>query len=185
MWFPFFHLDLGSFIYQALSDAIGSTTIMYFYLKSGLLRYNLHAIVVVVQSLSHVWLCDPMGCSMPDFPVLHQLLAFAQTYVHWVNDAISVTPFSSCSQSFPVSGSFPMSWFFASGGKNIGISASVLPMNIQDWFPLGWTGLISLKSKVLSRVFSNTTVQKPQFFSTQPSSQSNSLIKFSWTSQSE
>ena len=73
----------------------------------------------------------------------------------------SVIPFSSCLQSFPASESFQMSWFFASGGPNIGASASVLPMNIQDWFPLGWTSLISLQSKGLSRVFSNITVQKP------------------------
>ena len=81
----------------------------------------------------------------------------------------SVIPFSSCLQSFPASGSFPVSQFFASSGQSIGVSASasVLPMNIQDWFPLGWTGWISLQSKGLSRVFSNTTVQKHQFFGTQ------------------
>ena len=78
----------------------------------------------------------------------------------------SIVPFSSCLQSFPGSGSFPMSQFFTSGGQSMGISASVsvLPMNIQDWSPLGWTGWISLKSKGLSRVFTNTTVQKHQFF---------------------
>ena len=81
----------------------------------------------------------------------------------------SVIPFSSCHQSFPASGSFPMSQFFTSGGQSIGISApaSVLPMNIQDWFLLGWSGCISLRSKGLSRVFSNTTVQKHNFFSAQ------------------
>ena len=81
----------------------------------------------------------------------------------------SVIPFSSCLQSFPASGSFPMSQFFTSGGQSIGVSvsASVPPMNIQDWFPLGWIGWISLQSKGLSRVFSNTTVQKHQFFGTQ------------------
>ena len=82
----------------------------------------------------------------------------------WCHPTISsfVVPFSSCPQSFPASGSFQMSQFFASGGQSIGVSASasVLPMNIQDWFPLGLIGLISLKSKGLSRVFSNTTVQK-------------------------
>ena len=90
----------------------------------------------------------------------------------------SVIPFSSHLQSFPASGSFQMSQFFASGGKSIGVSASaaVLPMNIHDWSPLGWTGWISLQSKGLSRVFSNTTVPKHQFFSTQLSSQSNSHI---------
>ena len=90
-------------------------------------------------------LCDPMACSTPGFPVLHYLPEFAQTHVHWVSDAIQpsrLVPFSSCSQSFPASGSFPMSQFFASGGQSIGVSASasVLPMNIQDWFPLGLTG---------------------------------------------
>ena len=81
----------------------------------------------------------------------------------------SVLLFSSCPQSFPASGSFPMSQPFASGGQSIGVSASrsVLPMNTQDWSSLGWTGWISLQSKGLSRVFSNTTVQKHQFFSAQ------------------
>ena len=81
----------------------------------------------------------------------------------------SVFPFSSCPQSLPASGSFPMSQLFASGGQSIGVSASasVLPMNTQDWSPLGWTGWISLQSKGLSRVFSNTTVQKHQFFGAQ------------------
>ena len=88
----------------------------------------------------------------------------------------SVVPFSSCPQSFPASGSFPMSQFFASNGQSTGVSASasLLPMNIQEWFLLGWTGWISLLSKGLSRVFSNTTVQKHQFFRAQLSSQSNS-----------
>ena len=89
----------------------------------------------------------------------------------WCHPTISssVIAFSSCLQSFPASGSFPMSHFFVSGGQNIGVSAStsVLPMNIQDWIPLGWTGWISLQSKGLSRVFSNTTVQRHQFFGTQ------------------
>ena len=89
----------------------------------------------------------------------------------WCHPAIStsVTPFSSCLQSFPASGSFPMSQFFTSGGQNIGASASasVLPMNIQYWFPLGLTGLISLQCEGLSRIFSNTTVQNYQFFCAQ------------------
>ena len=98
----------------------------------------------------------------------------------WCNPAISssVVPFSSCFWSFPASGSFPMSKLFAWGGQSTGVSASasVLPMNTQDWSPLGWTVWISLQSKGLSRVFSNTTVQKHQFFGTQLSSQSNSHI---------
>ena len=98
----------------------------------------------------------------------------------WCHPAISssVIPFSSCPQSLPASGSFPMSQLFAKGGQSIGVSASasVLPMNTQDWSPLGWTGWISLQSRGLSRVFSNTTVQRHQFFGAQPSSQSNSHI---------
>ena len=89
----------------------------------------------------------------------------------WCNPAISssVIPFSSYLQSFPASGSFPMSQFFISAGQSIGdsTSTSVLPMKIQDWFPLGWTGWISLQSKGLLRVFSNITVQKHQFFGAQ------------------
>ena len=90
----------------------------------------------------------------------------------------SVVPFFSCPQSFPASGSSQISQLFASGGQSIGVSASasVRPMNTQDWSPLGWTGWISLQSMGLSRVFSNTTVQKHQFFGTQLSSQSNSHI---------
>ena len=98
----------------------------------------------------------------------------------WCHPTISssVIPFSSCLQSFPASDSFPMNQFFASGGQSIGTlaSASVLPMNSQDWFPLGWSGWISLQSKGLSRVFSNTTIQKPHLFSAQFSSWSNSHI---------
>ena len=98
----------------------------------------------------------------------------------WCHPAISssVIPFSSCPQTFPASGSFPMSQLFPSGGQSTGVSASisVLWMNTQDWSPLGWTGWISLQSKGLSRVFSNTTVQKHQFFGPQLSSQSNSHI---------
>ena len=90
-------------------------------------------------------------------------------FIHSSTHSTSVVPFSSCLQSIPASGSFPMSQFFASGGQSIGVltSALVLPMNIQDSFPLGWTSWISLQSKGLSRVFSNTTVQKHQFFGAQ------------------
>ena len=98
----------------------------------------------------------------------------------WCHLAISssVVPFSFCPQSLPASGSFPMSQLFTWGGQSIGVSASasVLPMNTQDWSPSGWTQWISLESKGLSRVFSNTTVQKHQFFGAQLSSQSNSHI---------
>ena len=96
----------------------------------------------------------------------------------WCYPAISssVIPFSSWLQSFPASGSFLMSQLFASGGQSIGTSVSFLPINIQDWFPLGLTGLISLLSEGLSRVFSNTTIQKHPFFGAQPSLWSNSHI---------
>ena len=111
----------------------------------------------------------------------------------WCHPNISsfVGPFSSGLQSFPASGSCQMSQFFISGGQSIGVSASasVLPVNIQDWFPLGWTGWISLQSKGLSRFFSSTTVQRHQFFSAQLSLGSNSHIhtwqleKTAWTRQ--
>ena len=102
----------------------------------------------------------------------------------WCHPTISslVTPFSFCPQSFPASGSFPMSQFFALDGQSTGAlaSASVPPMNIQDWSPLGWTCWIFLQSKGLSRVFSKTTVRQHQFFSTQPSLRSNSHILHTW-----
>ena len=139
-------------------------------------------------------LCDPTDCSMPGFPVHHRLPEFAQTHVHWVGHewchptiSSSVALFSSWVQSFPASGSFPMSWLFTTGGQNIGASASVFPVNIQGWFPLVLTGLKSLQSKQLSRVFSSTTNWKHQFFSTQPSLWSNSHIHtwLLWTSVSK
>ena len=115
-------------------------------------------------------LCDPMDCSMPGFPVHHQhkgVYSNSCPLSRWSHPTISssIIPFSSHLQFFPASGSFQMSQFFASGGQSIGVSASAsgLTMNIQDWLPLGWTGWISLQSKGLSRVFSNTTVQKHQF----------------------
>ena len=99
---------------------------------------------------------------------------------HWCHPSISsyVIPFSSCLQSFPESGSVQMSLFFTSSGQYIGVSASasVLPVNIQGWLPLGWTGCIFLQSKGLSRVFCNTTVQKYQFFGAKPSLWSNCHI---------
>ena len=114
-------------------------------------------------------------CSTPGFPVHHQLSELTQhmSIDQWCHATISssVVRFSSCPQSFPASGSFPMSQFFVSGGQSFGVSASasVLPVNIQDWF-------LSLQSKGLSRVFSNTTVQKHQFFGTRLSLWSNSHI---------
>ena len=120
-----------------------------------------------VQLLSRVQLCDPMNCSTPGLPVPSPTPGAYPNpcpMSQWCHPTISssVVPFSSCLLFFPAWGSFPMSQLFTSGGQSIGVStsASVLPMNIQDWFSLGWTGLISLQSKGLSRVFSNITVQK-------------------------
>ena len=148
-------------------------------------------------------LCNPMNCSMTGFAFHHYSLQpheLQHARLHrpspsprvcsnscplsqWCHSTIlsSVIPFSSCLQSFPASGSFPVSQLFTSGGQSIGVSASapVLTMNIQGWIPLGLTGLISLLSKRLSRVFSSTTVHKCQFFRTQHSLWPNSHI-YTW-----
>ena len=127
-------------------------------------------------------LCDPMGLSMPGFPVLHYLLEFAQTHVYSVHDAIQsshslLPPFFSCPRSFSASGSFPVTWLFASCSQSIGASASVLPMrNFRVDALLGLTGLISLLSKGLSCLLFSIIVWKYQFISTQPSLWSNSHI---------
>ena len=120
----------------------------------------------VAQSRWTLW--DPMNCSTPGLPVHHQLSEFIQTHVHRVGDAIQPShPLSSPSPPAPES--FPMSQLFTWDGQSTGVSAlaSFLPKNTQDWSPLEWTGWISLQSKGLSRVFSNTTVKNHQFFSSQ------------------
>ena len=124
-----------------------------------------------VQSLSYVWLfVTPWTAArQASLSITNSWSLLKLMFIESVmpsNYLILCRPFSSCLQSFPESGSFPVSSFFASGGQSIGDSASVLPMNIQDWFPLRWTGWISLLSKD-SRIFSNTTVQKHQFFNAQ------------------
>ena len=137
--------------------------------------YQLHIFFTVVQfssfqSLSHIqlfatpWTSQARPpCPSPS-PGVYSNSRPLSRWCHPTNSS-SIVPFS-CPQSFPSSGSFPMSQLFASGGQSIGVSAStsVLPINIQDWFPLGWTSWISLQSKGLSRVFSNITVQKHQLF---------------------
>ena len=140
--------------------------------QSGLGMSSVYILSSVDQSCPTLW--DPRDCSMLGLPVHHQHPEFTQT--HAIQP--SHPPFSSCLQSFPASGSFPMSQFFAWGGQSIRVSASasVLPMNTQDWSPLGWTGWTSLQSKGLSRVFSNTTVQKHPFFGAQLSLEPNSHI---------
>ena len=150
----------------------------YKYFTVGL--YCLYQFSPVTQSC--LTLCNPTNHSTPGLPVHHQFLEFPQTrpLSRWCHPTISssVVPFSSCPQSLPASGSFSMSQLFEWGGQSIRVSASisVLPMNTQDRSPLEWTGWITLQSKGLSRVFSNTTVQKHQFFSGQPSLWSNSHI---------
>ena len=143
----------------------------------------LSSVQFISVTQSCLTLCDPMNRSTPGLPVHHQLPGFTQTHVHRVGDAIQPShPLSSPSSPAPNhsqhQGSFPMSQLFTWGGQSIGVSASssVLPMNTQDWSLLGWTGWISLEFKGLARVFSNTTVQKHQFFGAQISSQSNSHI---------
>ena len=132
---------------------------------------NNHQFSSVAQSC--LTLCDPMDCSTPGLSVHHQLPESTQTHVHWVSDAIQPShPLLALLlplQSFPESGSLQMSQSFTLGGQNIGVSASasVFSRNNQEWPPLKWTGWISLQSKGLSRVFSNTTVQKHQFFGAQ------------------
>ena len=143
--------------------------------QSALENLKQEEIWFIIQSRGFcLTLCDPRDCSTPGSPVLQYLPEFAQIHVHQVSDAIQPTVSSSATpspQSFPTSGAFRMSWVFASGVQSIGalLSASVLLMNIQGWFPLGLTDLISLLSKGLLRVFSSSTVGKHQFFSAQPS----------------
>ena len=140
--------------------------------SSSLLSYSVMPDSLPPQGLQHArLLCSslsPRACSN------------SRPSRQWCHPSISssVIPFTSCLQSFPASGSFPMSQFFASGGQSIAASASasVLPMNIQDWFTLGLTGLISLQSKEISKVFSNAIIQKHQFFHAKPSLWSKSHI---------
>ena len=145
--------------------------------------------IFIMQDLllfSHLVMSNPLrpyGLQHPRLPCPSQTPRACSNSCpssRWCHPTISssVIPFSFCLQSFPVSGSFQMSQFFALGGQSIGVSVStlILPMNVLDWFPLGWTGWISLQSKGLSRVFSNTTVLKHQFFGPQLSLWSNSHI---------
>ena len=144
-------------------------------------------LILVKMSISSVsqscpTLCDPMNCTTPGLPVHHQLPEFTQTHVHRVSDTIQPSPQLSPSPPAPTPPSirvFSVSQLFTWGGQSTGVSAlaSFLPKKFQGWSPSEWTGWISLQSKGLSRVFSNTTVQKHQFFGVQPSSQSNSRIR--------
>ena len=185
-WIKFNHIDILPFVYWFTSWQTFTSFIHFDY-------YHSHSCSQPCQvpypfssfQFSHSvvsYYLQPMNRSTLGLPVHHQLPESTQTHVHRVGGhptiSSTVVPFSSCLQSLPASGSLPMSQLFVWAGQNIGLSASasILPMNIQDWSPLGWTGWISLQFKGLSRVFSNTTVQKHQFFSAQLSSQSNSHI---------
>ena len=144
--------------------------------------------IVAVQLLTHVWLFETPWLETSQAPlfstICRSLLKFMSfESVMLLNHLILFCPFFFHLQSFPASWSFPVSWLFASGGQSIGASASasVFPMNIQGWFPVGLTGLISLLSKGLSRVFSSTTIQKHQFFTTQPSIWSNFYTQYTAT----
>ena len=148
-----------------------STSLSHLHVK---ISYILYTNVFSSVARSCPTLCDLMNHSTPGLPVHHQLPESTQTHVHWVSDAIQPShPLSSSSPAFNLSQHHGLFiWkdqLFASGGQSIAVSAStsVFPMNTQDWSPLGWTGWISLQSKGLSRVFSNTTVQKHQFFGAQ------------------
>ena len=148
-------------------------TYIYIYTHTHTYSFPLWFIQFSSIAQSCATLCNPMNCRTPGLPVHCQLPEFTQTHVHWVGDALQ--PFypllSPPPPAFNLSQHqvFSVSQLFASGGQSIGISASTsfLPMNFQNWFPLGWTGWISLQSKGHSRVFSNTAVQKHWFFSAQ------------------
>ena len=149
-------------VYYRILNIVPNRTLLFIHSIHNIL----HLLVSAVQSLSRVWLFATPGtaaCQASLSITNSWSLLNSCPLSQWCHTTISssVTPFSSCLQSSPASGSLTMSQFFASGGQNIGVSAStsVLPMNFQDWFPLGWTGWISLQSRGLSRVFSNTRVQ--------------------------
>ena len=156
--------------FQAKEESILSRQCKYIYVIYAIIKVLLHSHQFSSVDQSCLTLCDPMNCSTPGLHVHHQLPESTQTHVHlnqWCHPTISFSdvPFSSCPQSFSASGSFPMSG--QSTGIGVSASASVLPVNTQDWSPLGWTGWISFQSKGLSRVFSKTTVQRHQFFGAQ------------------
>ena len=164
-----------------LSDWI--TTTNWYVISTSITKHRYYQFVVAVKSLScvqHFVTPWTVACQASLSFTISWICSSSCPLSWWYHPTISssVVPFSSCLQSFSATGSFPMSQFLTSGGQSIGVSTSpsLLPINIQDWFPLGLTDLISLQSKGLLRVFSNTTVQKHLFFSAQLSSQSSSHI---------
>ena len=186
-WYIYWDFLDISILLLFINISIGKNRSISLWLKN-LIRLILHFITISIESdqISHSVVSNSLRphesqharppCPSPTPGVHSDSCSSSQ----WCHPAISssVIPFSSCPQSLPASESFPMSQLFAWGGQSTGVSASAsfLPKKSQGWSPSEWTGWISLHSKGLSRVFSNTTVQKHQFFSTQPSSQSNSHI---------
>ena len=166
-------------VFQTLSTKIPNEDFKYLY--AALNNINLSSVQFSCSVVSNsLWPHGPQHTRPPCPSPTPGVYPNSCPSSWWCHPTISssVVPFSSCPQSFPASGSFQISQFFTSAGQSIGVSAStsVLPMNTQDWSSLGWTGWTSLQSNGFSRVFSNTTVQKPQFFSAQLSLQSNSHI---------
>ena len=170
---PLIHEFAGFLIYHTVSHSALILTNKQTNFAENICQWWFHTYFSSVTQ-SCLTLCDPMDSSTPGFPVHHQLLSKLKLLkLNSIKSVMPSTHLVLCHLLLilPSSGSFPMSQFFISGGQSIGASASasVLPMNIQDWLPLGLTGWISLLSKGLSRILSNFTVQKHQFFSAQPS----------------
>ena len=172
-------------LYFSLHSCLSPSSLPHLFLSFGHVTHlNVTHAYTSISSVTQscLTLCDPMNRSTPGLPVHHKLPEFTQSHVHQVSDAIQPShPLSSPSPPAPNPSqheSFPMSQLFTWGGQNTGVSAlaSFPPKKSQGWSPSEWTGWISLQSKGLSRVFSNTTVQRHQFFGAQPSSQSNSHI---------
>ena len=185
-WFPLGLTGLISLLSKELSRVFSNTTVnkYKFFGAQPSLWSNSHICTWLMEKPSDQISRSVLSDSLPPHELQHArppcplptpgVHSDSHPSSQWCHPAISSSaiPFSSCLQSFPASGSFPVRQLFSSGGQSIGASASasVLPVNIQDWFPLGLTGLISLQCKGLSRIFSNTTIQKHQFFGTQLSS---------------
>ena len=176
---------VDAFLYSAGGFSSEGVLLVYFFAFVGFVFGVKPKISLLLFSRSvmssSLRLCRLQNTRLPCPSLSPRVWSNSSPLSQWCHPTISssVTPFFSCPQSFPASGSFQISWIFTSGGQSIGVSASasVLSMNIQDCFPLGWTGLISIQSKELSRVFSTNTVQKHQFFGAQPPLWSNSHIQ--------
>ena len=181
LWFL---TSLKNHVHKLLSPGLGLIQSPYNHIKKLPFWFNQYLLLLlVVHWLSWVWLFGPQGLQHSTLPcpsLSPRVCSDSCPFGQWcfLTIYLSASPFCSWPQSFPASGSFPMSWLFTSGGQTIGASASasVLPVNIPGWYPLGVSGLVSLLSKGLSRVFSSTTIWKHQFLATRLSSWPNSHI---------